>query len=281
MKKTVNVLWTGGLDSTCRVVELSTYDIIVQPYYMLDKNRKSIKQELQAMESITKIIRNNPNTVCKLNDVIITDIDTISKDSNITKAWQFINSKYSLGIQYDWLARFAKQHNIQLEIGLEKSSRSKALMVLESECKLKELDEDGITDYAIDIQHSKEEASLLFENLLMPTTLWHMIKTHEVEEIKKLGYEEVVTKTWFCHTPIFGLPCGNCNPCKDALNEDMAYRVPKLGIFLGTIRKNILVYKKFLKSISSPRTVRSSVPPPAKPPCGLVYWIASSATMSG
>ena len=31
MKKIVNVLWTGGLDSTCRIVELTQYDIIVQP----------------------------------------------------------------------------------------------------------------------------------------------------------------------------------------------------------------------------------------------------------
>lgn len=247
MKKTINVLWTGGLDSTCRVVELSQYDIIVQPYYMLDKGRKSIKQELRAIKNITKIIRNNPNTKCDLKDPIITDINSIKEDSVITNAWIIIHAKYSLGIQYDWLARFAKQQKIQLEIGLEKSSRSKAFNVIDNECSLQECDMEGIIDYRIDTEFSKNEAKLLFENLLMPKTLWNMTKIEEVQEIKELGLGEVVSKTWFCHNPIFGLPCGNCNPCKDALKEEMAYRIPKIGLFMGTIRKNILDGLRILK----------------------------------
>ena len=106
---------------------------------------------------------------------------------------------------------------------------------------------EGIIDYRIDAEFSKSEAKLLFENLLMPKTLWKMTKIEEVQEIKELGFGEVVTKTWFCHNPIFGLPCGNCNPCKDALNEDMAYRIPKMGLFMGTIRKNILDGLRILK----------------------------------
>ena len=212
MKKIVNVLWTGGLDSTCRIVELTQYDIIVQPYYMLDKGRKSIKNELRAIKAITKIIRTNVNTKCNLKDVIITDIKNIKEDSIITNAWKIIHEKYSLGIQYDWLARFAKQQNIQLEIGLEKSSRSKAFNVINNECSLQECEMEGIIDYNIDTELSKSEARLLFKNLLMPKTLWNMTKTEEVQEIKKIGFEEVINKTWFCHNPIFGMPCGNCNP---------------------------------------------------------------------
>ncbi len=247
MKRTINVLWTGGLDSSCRIVELSQSDIIVQPYYMLDKGRKSTKQELRAIKNISKIIRNNPNTKCDLKDPIITDINSIKEDSVITNAWKIIHAKYSLGIQYDWLARFAKQQEIILEIGLEKNPRGKAFAVIDGECTLKEYDINGIIDYRIDTELSNTEAKLLFEHLLMPKNIWNMTKIEEVEEIKKLGFEEVVEETWFCHNPIFGLPCGNCNPCKDALNEEMAYRIPKMGLFMGTIRKNILNGLSILK----------------------------------
>lgn len=247
MKRTINVLWTGGLDSSCRIAELSQYDIIVQPYYMLDKGRKSIKQELKAIKSISRIIRNNPKTRCELKDPIITDINNVKKNSVITNAWKYIHDKYSLGIQYDWLARFAEQYNIQLEIGLEKNPRGKAFHVIDNECVLVEQDMDGIIDYAIDSKRSNKEATILFQNLLMPKTIWHMTKLEEAERMKQLGLEDTISKTWFCHNPIFGMPCGNCNPCKDALNEDMAYRIPKMGLLLGTIRKDILECLRNLK----------------------------------
>lgn len=192
------------------------------------------------------IIRNNPNTKCDLKDPIITDINSIKEDFVITNAWKIIHAKYSLGIQYDWLARFAKQQEIKLEIGLEKNPRGKAFAVIDGECKLKEYDINGIIDYIIDPELSNTEAKLLFDHLLMPKNIWNITKLEEVEEIKKLGYEKVVAKTWFCHNPIFGMPCGNCNPCKDALNEDMAYRIPKMGVLMGTIRRNIHDGLKFL-----------------------------------
>jgi hypothetical protein len=196
MKRTINVLWTGGLDSSCRIAELSQYDIIVQPYYMLDKGRKSIKQELKAIKSISRIIRNNPKTRCELKDPIITDINNVKKNSVITNAWKYIHDKYSLGIQYDWLARFAEQYNIQLEIGLEKNPRGKAFHVIDNECFLVEQDMDGIIDYAIDSKRSNKEATILFQNLLMPKTIWHMTKLEEAERVeleKKLHQKSKLT----------------------------------------------------------------------------------------
>ena len=50
-KQTINVLWTGGLDSTCRVAQLSQMDnITIQPYYIVDPGRKSVEYELKAMK---------------------------------------------------------------------------------------------------------------------------------------------------------------------------------------------------------------------------------------
>jgi len=237
MKKTVNVLWTGGLDSTCRIAELSKLDVIIQPYYILDPTRGSIKEELKAIKTITNIIRNNSETKCDLMDVSIINMEIIQDDNEITKAWEFFNHKYKLGSQYDWLARFAKQNNLVLEIGIEGSERSKARNTITEECELILDKAEGLSEYKIVENKSSREATLLFENLRFPSTVWNMTKLEEIEEMKNLRMGNIIMKTWFCHNPIFGLTCGHCNPCKDALNEGLAFRVSKIGYCLGTIRR--------------------------------------------
>ena len=85
-KRTINLLWTGGLDSTCRVAELSLHDVIVQPYYIIDKKRNSTKYELRAISRITDMVRKKPTTKCELRDVIIVNIDSIPPMEDITAA---------------------------------------------------------------------------------------------------------------------------------------------------------------------------------------------------
>ncbi len=58
---TVHILWTGGLDSTCRVIELSRMEgITIQPYYLLDPRRHSTRQEIRAISRIFEDIRQHP-----------------------------------------------------------------------------------------------------------------------------------------------------------------------------------------------------------------------------
>lgn len=237
MKKTINVLWTGGLDSTCRVAQLSQMDdIVIQPYYIIDKNRGSVKYEISAMKNITEIIRQHPNTKATLNDVKTIKLEDIEQNPTITQCYTHLRNKYKLGSQYDFLARFANEKKIVLEVGLECSPRSKAYNTITGECK--ELLEDKNID-VLYINKSLASTSLVsvFENLRFPKKLWSMSKLQEVEFMKSIGLESIILKTHFCHTPVFGLTCGQCNPCKDALNEGMAFRVSKVGRILGLLRK--------------------------------------------
>lgn len=244
--ETVNILWTGGLDSTYRIIELSRLSIVIQPFYILDNNRKSVQQELKAMKRITIDIERNPNTRAKLLQLKTIDKSDVSEDIVITKAWLVLNKKYALGSQYDFLARFAKQYNLKLEVGLEKSERSKAANAIKNETvillKEKIIKDKVYSVYTIDPLNSSNEGVSVFQNLLLPASLWNMTKLEEVEMYRKLGYEKTINKTWFCHSPIFGLPCGHCNPCKDCLNEGMAFRVPKLGYLFGCIRKIVMTF---------------------------------------
>ena len=236
MKRIVNILWTGGLDSTCRIAELSKFDVLVQPYYVIDYTRGSIKEELNAIKDISEIIRKNSETRCELRDIITIKLESIKEDKEITDAWLVFKNKYQLGSQYDYLARLAKQEGLILEVGLESSSRSKATNAVKGECELVLTDLDGISEYQIDKEQSSALAILLFENLRLPSSLWNMTKLEEIEEMKRLHLDEIILKTWFCHTPIFGMPCGHCHPCQDALNEGLSFRVPITGFILGGIR---------------------------------------------
>lgn len=243
----VNILWTGGLDSTFRILELSKYDVEIQPYYVIDKGRKSVKYEKRAMEKIRQDVINNPATKAVLMPVRWINKSDIAPNTEITEAWKSLKERYSIGSQYDWLARFAQANNLTLEVCLEKSNRSKAVAALTGESQLREDNLDGVSVMAIDKTTATREAYLIFGNFVFPSSLWNMTKEEEVELYKKWGFEHTVKKTWFCHAPIFGFPCGHCHPCQDALNEGMAFRVPRVGIVLGSIRHLFRTVVKFNK----------------------------------
>ena len=237
MRRTVNILWTGGLDSTFRVAELSRLDVIVQPYYIIDPDRPSSGKEMEAIHNITDTIRKDPATVCELKDLILVERDQITPDAAITAAYQVLREKYSLGSQYDWLARFAHSHQLILEIGLEKSPTGKAFNTLDGECTLIEENKDGVWELLVDQSQSSKEANIIFGQLRFPKVLWDTDKVAEVKKMREMGLEKIVKMTWFCHRPVMGMTCGHCNPCRDALNEGMEWRVSKTGYALGALRR--------------------------------------------
>jgi hypothetical protein len=65
--------------------------------------------------------------------------------------------------------------------------------------------------------------------------------------MKEWDMNDVVLSTWFCHSPILGQPCGRCNPCKDALAEGLAWRVPIIGRLLGVLRMIITGFRIIIR----------------------------------
>lgn len=153
--RTVNILWTGGLDSSCRIIELSRMNVEIQPYYIWDTTRGSIKQELKAMKRISQDVIKHPLTKAILRPVKVVRDSDIMSDAEITEAWKVFNQKYSLGSQYDYLARFAKQYGLKLEVGLECSERSKASNTIKAETTLLRYDDGEYSCYCIDTQNFK------------------------------------------------------------------------------------------------------------------------------
>lgn len=241
MKPIINILWTGGLDSTFRLVELSRENVEIQPFYIVDPIRKSIPQEKKAMDRIYILIKNKPQTKATLRDIRFIELNTIESNNEITNSWKRFSDSHKLGSQYDFIARFALQNKLILEVGLENSDRSKAATTLKQYGNLQQdhyIDNSNEWEqiYKISDDCSSKECKNVFERLRFPKHLFSIEKVEEIELLKKWGCEDIMRNTWFCHRPVFGLPCGRCNPCKDALNEGLSWRVPMTGRILGTVR---------------------------------------------
>ena len=245
----INILWTGGLDSTFRICELSRLDVIVQPYYIVEE-RSSELYERMAIDWITKYLRNQTSTKAIIRDTIFVNWDSFNENGEISSAWKNLREKYRIGSQYEYIAKFANQNNLILEVGLEMSTRSKAYNALIGEGNLINISPfPGIEQYCINTDKCSNSIYTIFSHLRFPKLLFESSKLEEVEMLSKWGLKEVVKHTWFCHTPVLGLPCGRCNPCRDALKEGFSWRVPIMGRIFGFIRGCRNVARRNLKKI--------------------------------
>lgn len=67
--KMYEIFWTGGFDSTLRVVQLSRFPIRIQPVYctgVASDIRKSEFYELQAIKKISALLRTKPETKAEI-----------------------------------------------------------------------------------------------------------------------------------------------------------------------------------------------------------------------
>ena len=67
----IKILWTGGWDSTFRVIELSRKNVVIQPIYVLDSGRKSTDYELKAIDKIIQDLNKRDETKAKINAIKI------------------------------------------------------------------------------------------------------------------------------------------------------------------------------------------------------------------
>lgn len=140
-KQKINVLYTGGLDSSYTMISLSKYDIEIQPYYLRD-NRDSEEKELSSIRRIIEDITNSQNTRCNILPLSTMSTADVEKDQDITDAYNRLKEATNIGSQYDWLARFAKGVR-GLCLSLEKSPHSKARSCIEKYGDVK-LQKEGI-----------------------------------------------------------------------------------------------------------------------------------------
>ena len=236
--KTINVLWSGGWDSTFRILQLSDKEVIIQPFYLNDENRVSTKLELKTIELLTAEILKLETTKCVINQLIIKSVSDIEPNRGVTKSYNKIFKKYKavsgrkFGIQYEWLARFSKKID-NLELGIEKGELITGIAAIFGELKK---NRDEVTGEYITVNKEKSSQDLI--NVLgsyhFPILNIYKLEMKQIAEER--GFIDIMNKTWFCHKPINELPCGKCGPCRGSIGEGLEYRFSKRALFRYRIK---------------------------------------------
>ncbi len=223
-KKTINLLWTGGWDSTYRLVELSRQNVTIQPIYCCDPGRTSTQIEKENIEKIRNALIKREGTIATILPITYIEIDNIPANEKITEAFKYISEKVEIGSQYEWLARLTQVYP-DLEIGFVKPS-DKPIGIHKSISMFGKIkSKDGMK--VLDCDNSSEEFALLLGGFKFP--LYDLTELDMKENIQKWGYEDIMQMIWFCYFPIKGKPCGLCSPCQQKMNRGMTFLLTKKG----------------------------------------------------
>ncbi len=225
----VRIFWTGGWDSTFRIASAAiNLGCSIEPFYLIDPERGSVGHELRAMHSIRqrinqKVGRNMflPTRYC--------NVDDLPEDDGITAAYGELRQNGYLGIQYEWLARWARTLDIsRIELSIHVDDRAYAPI---RPYLVRQNDDAG--SYVLTAECPGEIARV-FGRFAFPVI--HMTKRQMADAARAAGFSDVMAMTWFCFQPRGGKPCGACNPCRYAMAEDMGHRIPRLRRITGRWR---------------------------------------------
>lgn len=220
----VNLLWTGGWDSTFRLLQLLLLERVpVVPHYLEDPTRASTQTELRTMARIGDHLRETyPHTSALLQPLRVAAVSSIAEDPEIIGALNEIRTRVFIGSQYAWLPAFCKRHAIaDMELGVHVDDKVQALLrsfAMEFEHPA------GYRSIRVDPRHADTAEFRLFRYFSFP--LFHIDKVGMDRQAQAEGWGAIMDMTWFCHTPVRGRPCGICAPCVYTIEEGLARRVP-------------------------------------------------------
>lgn len=228
-KDQINLLWTGGSDSTFQLLQLLlVYRSPVLPFYLIHVERGSTSMEIKAMKEIKNlIIKKYPHTKELLLPTQYHEVTDILPNAEITSAYESILNFTHIGNQYHWLARFCKEKKIKdMQLSVERPIKSK------------ENDWDAVLDkmlikdvinsqsvYRFDSKNKNSDIFKMFKYFVLPIRKFTKVQINEIS-IEK-GWEKIMDKTWFCHNPTRNKkPCGICSPCQQKINSGLGRKVP-------------------------------------------------------
>lgn len=246
-KATINLLWTGGWDSTFQLLQLLLiHQQRVTPFYLIDADRQSTGAELQAMKLIKdRILKEHPHVHKLLGSTQYFSIGDIPANSEITQAFQAILKEKEIGTQYDWLSRFCREHGItDMQLCTHAMSQQVKGRFYCKDIVLREPD-DSKTVSRIDPKFAGSPEDIVFGCFSFP--IIGLNKTQMCAISKEQKLDSILNMTWFCHKPTKRLlPCGKCNPCIQAIDEGLGWRIP--------VRRRIIsfFYKRLIRPLIRP-----------------------------
>lgn len=239
-----HLLWTGGWDSTYRLLELLlVHRVAVEPHYLRDPTRASTPIELATMARIADRVRAAyPHACALLRPMRITSVARVAEDAEIDQALREVREHTFIGSQYAWLPAYCKHSGIEdMELGVHVDDKVQAIVRPFAE----PFDHPGgYRSMRVDARHAATAEYRLFRYFSFP--LFHIDKVGIDREASARGWDALMDMTWFCHSPVRGRPCGTCPPCVYTIEEGLARRVPL------SRRAVSLVYRRFALPLRAP-----------------------------
>ena len=182
---------------------------------------------------------NNKKTKCHFKPLIYVSMQERVENAEITAAYHRMLKKDFFGSQYDWIACFAKDHpGIELSVHQD----DKAILLINKYGSLKKIHENTpFETYVLDPESASPDLCTVFGNYHFPIAQYTKLEMKDY--FISNGYADVMNKTWFCHRPFKGQPCGCCNPCIYTMEEGMRERFSASGIIRYHLMKNKLIRK--------------------------------------
>lgn len=203
----INLLWSGGRDSTYRLCYLLLVEQReVQTHYIINVERKSLHHELKAMDAIKQKIRELHEVGALLRDTIFYMRGDIEKNKEMAEMNQGILMEIHIGYMYEYLARYARQFNLtSLELCIDASPP----------LTIHDLVINDLTEELVMKQEPRNPNLLMFKNFRFPVI--HLTKQDMNLDAEKHDFLEIMNYAWYCMEPDGDKPCGKCRSCKSAI----------------------------------------------------------------
>ncbi len=212
-------LWTGGWDSTFRVIQLYQRGISIQPIYVIDHNRPSSEKEIETIASLAKQIEDKfKDSDGRILPVQLIKRKNIRSNVYLKRIFKSIKRRQPIGKQYYWLACLSKKYG-PLEQCFHKEDRDQ-LISIEELTEIK--DETGGKNWVVNRKKMGFLRSQLFKNVRFP--LIYISKLEMKSYAEEHGFIDIMDNTWFCHKS-GEKPCGGCSPCKQYVIDGFGYRL--------------------------------------------------------
>jgi hypothetical protein len=256
----VNLLWTGGWDSTFRLLELTILKKkCVQPHYLIDPDRESLSAELRSMRDIKhKLFACYPETRARLLPTKMIYVEDIPANPAIDESYARVEQRQYLGTQYNWIARYCSEAKIEnIEMGLTRGEKQSQVI----EDMITETGVGAEKTYWVARRYADTDEFRLFGQYRFP--VFNFSKQDMEKIARKNNLQELMDLTWFCHHPLAnGNPCGVCSPCSYLMRQGMHSRIPfwsRLRYYLSpsAVLQRVAEQNKTFRSLG--RVVRHAI----------------------
>lgn len=225
-----NLLWTGGWDSTFRLLYvLLVLRRRVATYYVINVDRAAWINEIRTIHRIKDYLRtHNPDAFALLEPTRIYSKSDLRPSEEIANAYKSIRAAMFLGPQYRWLAQFASEVGVDfLELAIHRDDKAHSVL---APMVNEQLDDQGVGtgSWALPASFSHGPEHALFGRFVFP--LFGITKIQMAEIATEHGFGWLLECTSFCHAPLSGgQPCGTCNPCTYTIEEGLGRRLGRIG----------------------------------------------------